>query len=147
MEKDNTWPLPKFSFEVDFADHMANIAFQEVSGMDTESQVIEYRSSNSPVFSAKMPGTNKYGSVTMKRGVFVNDNSFWSWHQEIKMNTIIRRNVLIKLLDEKGDVVMKWSLRNAWPVKVTSTDLKSDGNEVAIDTIEVAHEGITIANE
>lgn len=142
-----TWPMPKFRFEVDLGTELKGIAFQEVSGMDTETQIIEYRQSNSPLFSTvKMPGITKYGNVTMKRGIFVNDNSFWNWHQQIKMNTIKRRTVLIKLLDESGNVTMQWQLNNAWPTKITGTDLKSDGNEVAVDTIEIAHEQLIITN-
>lgn len=142
-----TWPMPKFRFEVDLGTEMTGIAFQEVSGMDVENQIIEYRKSNSTLFSTeKMPGITKYGNITMKLGVFVNDNTFWKWYDEIKMNTIKRRTVLIKLLDENGKVTMQWLLDNAWPTKITSTDLKSDGNEVAVDTLEIAHEGLTIKN-
>lgn len=143
----SAWPMPKFRFEVDFGTELKNVAFQEVSGLDVETQIIEYRNSNSPVFSTeKMPGITKYGNITMKRGIFVNDNSFWNWHSEIKMNTIKRRTVIIKLLDETGKVTMQWQLNNAWPTKITSTDLKSDGNEVAVDTIEIAHEQLIISN-
>ncbi len=142
-----TWPMPKFRFEVDLGTELKSVAFQEVSGMDVENQVIEYRKSNSPLFSTeKMPGLVKYGNVTMKRGIFVNDNTFWNWHAEIKMNLIKRRTVLIKLLDESGNVTMQWQLDNAWPTKISSTDLKSEGNEVAIDTLEIAHEQLTITN-
>lgn len=142
-----TWPMPKFRFEVDLGTQMKAVAFQEVSGMDVENQIIEYRKSNSKLFSTqKMPGITKYGNITMKRGVFVNDNTFWNWHKEISMNTVKRRTVLIKLLDEDGNVTMQWQLDNAWPTKITSTDLKSDGNEVAVDSIEIAHEQITITN-
>jgi len=145
--QDATWPLPKFRFEVDFGTQLKGIAFQEVSGMDKEVQPIEYRHSNSKLFSTiKMPGIAKYGNVTMKRGIFVNDNTFWKWMDEIKMNTIARRTVLIKLLDENGAVTMQWQLNNAWPTKITGTDLKSDGNEVAVDTIEIAHEQLVITN-
>jgi phage tail-like protein len=62
------------------------------------------------------------------------------------MNTIARVTVVIKLLDESGNVTMQWQLLNAWPTKITSTDLKSDGNEVAIDTLEIAHEQLIITN-
>jgi phage tail-like protein len=142
-----TWPLPKFRFEVDLGSQLKAVAFQEVSGMDVENQIIEYRKSNSPLFSTvKMPGITKYGNITMKRGVFLNDNTFWNWHNEIKMNIIKRRTVIIKLLDEGGKVTMQWQLLNAWPTKISSTDLKSDGNEVAVDTIEIAHEGLIITN-
>lgn len=62
------------------------------------------------------------------------------------MNTIERKTVVISLLDEGGNPTMVWTLNNAWPTKITGTDMKSDGNEVAVETIEVAHEGLTIAN-
>jgi len=141
------WPMPKFRFEVDLGTELKGVAFQEVTGMEVETQVISYRQSENPLFSAvKMPGIVKYRNVTMKRGIFVNDNLFWNWHAAIKMNTIKRRTILIRLLDESGNVTMQWSLSNAWPTKITSTDLKSDGNEVAVDTIEIAHELLTITN-
>jgi len=142
-----TWPMPKFRFEADFGAGLAGVAFQEVSGMDVDNQVTEYRQSNSPRFSTqKTPGIAKYGNITLKRGIFVNDNTFWNWHQQIKMNTITRRTVVIKLLDKNGKVTVQWNLFNAWPTKITSTDLKSDGNEVAIDTIEIAYERLTTSN-
>jgi phage tail-like protein len=147
-KENSTWPMPKFRFEVDLGPEMKGVAFQEVSGMDVENQIIEYRKSNNPLFSTeRMPGVVKYGNITMKRGVFVNDNTFWNWHKQISMNTIKRRTVVIKLLDENGDVTMQWQLDNAWPTKITSTDLKSDGNEVAVDTLEIAHEQLTITND
>lgn len=82
----------------------------------------------------------------MKKGVFANDNGFWDWYNKIKMNTIERQNVVIKLLDESGSPTMTWTLNNAWPTKISSTDLKSDANEVAVESIEIMHEGLTIAN-
>jgi phage tail-like protein len=93
-----------------------------------------------------MPGLKKSGNVTMKKGVYSGDNKFWDWFNQIKMNTIARVPVTISLLDESGDPTMVWTLANAWPTKITGTDLKSDGNEVAIETIEIAHEGLTIEN-
>ena len=143
----STWPMPKFRFEVDLGTALKGVAFQEVSGIDVGTQVIAYRASNSKLFSTeKMPGIPKYDNITMKRGVFINDNIFWNWYEEIMMNTIKRTTVLIKLLDEVGKVTMQWTLSNAWPTKVTGTDIKSDGNEVAIDTIEIAYEQISTTN-
>lgn len=141
----SVWPLPKFHFEVKWDSQV--MSFQEVSGLDTESQPIEYRHGDSPVFSTiKMPGIQKFSNVTMKKGVFKSDNSFWDWYSQIKMNTIKRVPVTISLLDEAGSPTMVWTLTNAWPTKISATDLKSDGNEVAIETIEIAHEGIAIEN-
>ena len=139
------WPIPKFHFQVKW--DSAELSFSEVSGLDIEAQPIEYRAGNSPSFSAvKMPGLKKYGNVTMKKGVFKSDNKFWDWFNQIKMNTIKRVPVTISLLDESGAPTMVWTLANAWPTKITGTDLKSDGNEAAIESIEIAHEGLTIAN-
>ncbi|WP_075187441.1 phage tail protein [Teredinibacter haidensis] len=141
----NVWPIPKFHFQVKWDSEV--LSFQEVSGLDVEAQIIEYRSGDNPVFSTvKMPGIQKSGNVTMKKGVFKSDNKFWDWFNTIKMNTIARIPVTISLLDETGAPTMVWVLANAWPTKITGTDLKSDGNEAAIETIEIAHEGITIAN-
>jgi phage tail-like protein len=143
--QDNIWPLPKFYFAVELGEDKS-LSFQEVSGLDTETQIIEYRHGNSSVFSPiKMPGLAKVGNVTLKKGVFVNDNKFWDWYNEIKMNTIKRRTIIINLLDETGSPKMSWNLTNAWPTKITGTDLKSDGNEVAVETIEVAYEVLTIS--
>ncbi len=148
-QSDTVWPMPKFHFEVKWDGGTGAgmvSAFQEVSGLDLEAQPIEYRAGNSPVFSTiKMPGLIKSGNVTLKKGIFKGDNKFYEWYSKIKMNTIARTAVTINLLDESGAPVMSWKLKNAWPTKVTGTDLKSDSNEVAVETIELAHEGLEIA--
>ncbi len=142
----NVWPMPKFYFEVKWDSEV--MSFQEVSGLDIEAQPIEYRHGDEPEFSAiQMPEIKSAGNVTLKEGVFKSDNKFWDWYSQIKMNTIKRVPVTISLLDESGSPTMIWTLLNAWPTKITGTDLKSDTNEVAIETIEIAHEGITIANQ
>jgi phage tail-like protein len=142
----NLWPIPKFKLKVQWDD--LEVAFQEVSGLDIEAQPIEYRHGNSPGYSVlKMPGLKKYSDVTMKKGVFKGDNKFWDWFNQINMNTIARKSVTITLLTEGDTVAMVWKLTNAFPTKITSTDLKSQGNEAAIETIVIAHEGLTIENK
>ncbi len=144
--QDSNWPLPKFYFKVDFGS-TKDIPFQEVSGLEVTAQPIEYRHGNSPVFSTiKMPGIVKNNNVTLKKGIFAKDNTFFDWYNKIKMNTIERQNVVIKLCDEEGNPTMTWTLANAWPTKISSTDLNSEGNDVAVETIEISHEGLTIAN-
>jgi phage tail-like protein len=143
--QDKVWPLPKFHFSVSIDGKVA--PFQEVSGLDTETQIIEYRAGDSKIFSTiKMPGIKKFGNITLKKGIFAKDNAFWDWYKTIAMNTIKRVPVTIALLDQAGATTMVWTLSNAWPTKITGTDLKSDGNEVAVETIEIAHEGLEIAN-
>jgi phage tail-like protein len=141
----NVWPMPKFYFQVKWDSEV--MSFQEISGLDIQSEEIKYRHGDSPEFSViKMPGLKKVGNVTMKKGIFKSDNKFWDWFNKIKMNTIKRIPVTISLLDESGAPTMVWTLANAWPTKITGTDLKSEGNEVAIESIEIVHEGLTIAN-
>ena len=141
----NNWPLPKFHFKVEWDKEV--MSFQEVSGLDVQSEEIKYRKGDSPVFSpVKMPGLKKYGNVTMKKGIFKSDNKFWDWLNQIKMNTIARKSITISLLDEAGAPTMVWTLANAWPTKITGTDMKAEGNEVSVESIEIVHEGLTLAN-
>ena len=142
-QQGSTWPLPKFNFLVHLGDDL-DVKFLEVSGLG-ETPVIEYRHGDSKTFyPIKMPGLGKVGNVTMRKGIFANDQKFWQWFSGIKMNTIARRTVVIDLLDETGTPKMVWTLHNAWPTKITSTDLKSENNEVAVETLELAFETLEV---
>jgi phage tail-like protein len=144
-QRGNVWPLPRFHFQVSWGAQV--LTFQEASGLETESQTIEYRHGDNRAFSPiKMPDIKKYSNVTLKKGVFKSDNNFWDWFNQIKMNTVKRETITISLLDEAGAPTMVWTLANAWPTKITGTDLKAEGNEVAVETIEIAYEGLTIQN-
>jgi len=141
------YPMPKFHFSVEWAPG-TRIGFTEVTGLTMESDVIEYREGSSPEFhKTKMPGMQKLSNITLKRGTFQGDIEFNEWMETISMNTVQRRDVTIKLLNEQHQPVITWQVKNAWPVKVQSTDLKADGNEVAIETMEIAHEGIKISKQ
>lgn len=140
------YPLPKFHFQVQWGG--ARIGFTEISGLDVETEVIEYRDGALPEFSKmKIPGMQKFANVTMKRGVFKSDNDYFNWWNTVSLNTIERRDVIVSLLNEAHEPVMVWKIKNAWPAKIGSTDLKSDGNEIAIESIELAHDGLSIQNE
>ncbi len=140
------YPIPKFHFQVEWGG--AKIGFTEVSGLEVETEVIEYRDGASPEYNKlKMPGMQKYANITLKRGTFVADNEMYTWWNTVKLNTIERRDITISLLNEEHEPVVVWKVKNAWPTKVQSTDLKADGNEVAIETMELVHEGLTIQNE
>ena len=140
------YPIPKFHFRVEWGG--TRIGFTEVTGLEVSTDLIEYRDGASLEYSKiKMPGMQKYGNLTLKRGTFASDNDFYKWWNTHALNTIERRDITISLLNESHNPVVVWKVKNAWPVKVTSTDLKADGNEAAIETLEVAHEGLTIQNE
>lgn len=140
------YPLSKFHFQVDWGG--TRIGFTEVTGLDVETEVIEYRDGASPEYSKrKIPGMRKYGNITLKRGIFASDNDYFDWFNTVTLNRIERRDVTVSLLNEEHQPVMVWQVKNAWPAKITSTDLKADGNEIAIETMEVAHDGLTIVND
>jgi phage tail-like protein len=140
-----TWPLPKFYFSVTFSNGVT-ASFQEVTGLETETKIIEYRHGDNSVFSPiKMPGLARVGNVTMRKGIFAGDTTFWTWYDQIVMNTIARTTVVVNLLDQTGAPKYTWTLNMAWPTKLTGTDLKSEGNEVAIEGMEIAFETMVIS--
>jgi phage tail-like protein len=140
-----TYPIPKFHFQVDWGG--TRIGFTEVTGLTIENEVIEYREGSSPEYNkVKMPGLHKFGNITLKRGIFASDNEYFAWLNTVKLNTIERRDVTIKLLNEEHEPVVVYKVKAAWPVKIQAPDLKSDANEVAIESIELAHEGLVIDN-
>jgi phage tail-like protein len=138
------WPKPTFYFTADFGNGLtAN--FQEVSGLDSETKPIEYRHGNDPVFyPIEMPGIGRVGNVTMHRGIFVNNSNFQDLNNQVKLKTVKPGIIVMKLLDEAGATKMTWTLNNARPIKVIGPDLKSDGNEIAVDAIEIAYETLVI---
>jgi phage tail-like protein len=138
------YPQPSFRFRVDW-DGATDMQCSEVSGLDVELDEMEYRYGSSPQFSTtKMSGLRKSSNITIKKGVFKKDNRFFTWLNEVKMNVPVRKTVTIQLLDEEGNTVMSWKLINAWPKKVSSPDLKADSSDVAVEQIEIVHEGVTI---
>ena len=137
------YPLPGYHFNVEWGG--TRLGFEEVSGLKIEYQIIEYREGNSPEFSAtKMPGIPKYSNITLKRGILPGDNEFFDWLKTIRLNQVERRDLVISLLNENHEPAMVWKAKNAFPVRIEGPVLKATGNEVAIETLEVAHEGLTI---
>jgi len=138
------YPLPKFHFEVEWGG--AKLGFTEVTGLDKQIEVIEYREGTSLTFSkVKMPGLQKFSNVTMKRGTFTGQTDFYDWLQTVDaLGNTQRRDLTVKLLNETHQPVFTWKILNAFPVKVQASDLKADGNEIAIETIEIAHEGLSL---
>ncbi|MBL7818446.1 MAG: phage tail protein [Saprospiraceae bacterium] len=142
------YPLPKFHFKVDWGG--TNIGFTEVTGLTVETEVIEYRHGAAPEYNkTKQPGLQKYGNITMKRGTFESDNEYYAWWDQTKLfeekGAKFRRDLTVSLLNEKHEPIATWKIKQAWPTKVQYADLKADANEVAIESIELAHEGVTVS--
>jgi phage tail-like protein len=111
LQAQNNWPNPKFHFLVTMGG--LEFSFEEVSGLDIESQPIEYRAGNGKTFSTvKMPGTKKYGNVTIKKGIANHD--FTELLAKAKANIINRETIIVKLMNENVEPTMTWTLKNAF---------------------------------
>ena len=138
------YPIPRFHFQVDWGG--AKISFTEVTGLVMEREKIEYRHSDSKDFNKiSMPGMVKNSNITLKRGKFEGDFDYNTWLDEIANERVEkRRDLTIRLLNEKHVPVAAWTAARCFPVKVTAPDLKSDANEIAVESIEIAHEGLKL---
>jgi len=153
MATKGDYPLPKFHFQIEWGENL-KIGFTEASGLDFETEVIEYREGNSKKYNkSKQPGLTKFANVTLKRGTFEGNFEYYKeWRKTVlfqegnKTGSQYRRTVTLKLLNENHEPIITWKLLNAWPSKIQSTDLKADANEVAIETMELVHEGLEIMN-
>ena len=140
-----TYPLPSFHFQVEWGGD--RIGFTEASGLKVAKDVIEYREGTDPGYTKmKMPGMNNWGNITFKRGIIPADNNFFEWLNETKMHVPERRDLTVSLLNEEHAPVMTWKIKSCWPVSVDAPTLNSTANEAAIESLELAHEGITIEN-
>jgi phage tail-like protein len=136
-------PYRGFNFEVDFGDQTI-AAFTEVSGLTDDGDAVDYREGTDKVNHVrKLTGLRKFPQVVLKRG-YTKNNKLWQWVAAIAGGTPDRRNGTIVLLDEARQPVLRWRIRAAWPVKIEGPMLKASGNEVAVESVELAHEGLTL---
>lgn len=136
-------PLPVFHFDVDWGEE--KMVFAEVSGLTMEAQAIEYRHGRQlDAIPIQIPGLKKFSNITLKRGVTKGKNHYFNWINSVTLNKVTRRDVTISMLDENDDPVVTWNVTNAWPVKIEGPGLKATGNEVAIESMELVHEGFTV---
>ena len=138
-QQGSIWPLPKFYFSLQLGDGI-EAKFQEVNGLQTEVEPSEFRHLDHP----KISGVFKSTDVTLRRGVVARDSDLWNWLKEVNANTPKRRTVTVSLNEATGKRPRVWRLKNAWPKKIAVNDFKAEGNEVAIETLELAHEGIDL---
>lgn len=140
VQRDNPYPNYNFAVDIGTGD---TIGFSEVDLPAGEIEMIEYREGNEISRTRKLPGLVKYPNVTMKRGITGNLELF-DWWKAVRDGQLVRRNVTITLLDEQRQAVQTWRLRDAWPAKIEAGPLNAQGNDVAIETLELAHEGFEI---
>lgn len=139
----NQYPLTKFHFRVEWGGQ--NGSFQEVTGLAGEIKSVTYRSGDDKSFiKQQIPGMKSFGALTLKRGTFPNDIEFFKWWNSSPPE---RRDLVIQLLNTNHNPVMTWKIIRAFPTKVNATDLNANNDEVAIESIELVHEGIEMIEQ
>ena len=133
-------PYKAFNFIVEI-DGIARAGFSEVSGLESETTVIEYRVGGERNAVRKLPGLTKYANIVLRRGV-TQDAELSNWRKTVEDGQVDRRNGSIILRDDDGNDVVRWNFFNGWISKWEGPALNASKNEVAIETIEIAHEGL-----
>lgn len=137
-----TDPYGAFNFLVEI-DGLTVAGFSECSGLSSETAVIEYREGSDPSHVRKLIGLRKFTNIVLKRGLTAN-RDLWQWHQSTARGTPDRRSGAIVLLDDERNAVARFRFVEGWIAKWVGPSLKASGNEIAIETIEIVHEGLEL---
>jgi phage tail-like protein len=137
-------PYKGYSFRVEI-EGLQSSAFREVSGLAAETAVIEYRVGTDPVGHVrKLPGLTRHPNLVLRRGVTQN-RELWEWHARIRNGEADRRDGAVFLLDDTGVEVVRWNFFHGWVAKIEGPELNATANEVAIETVEIAHDRLELA--
>lgn len=134
-------PYGKFRYKVEI-DGLEAGGFSEASGFDASIDVIEYREGDMVQTPMKLPGLKKYGNITLKQGV-ADSMVMYEWMIAGVEGEVERKTITITILDETETATASWQVINAWPAKYTAPDFNATSSEIAIESIEIAHEGMT----
>jgi len=131
-----------FQFMVEI-DGVSQARFQEVGGVDATTDVVDYREGGDLLGVRKLPGQTKHSNLSLKRG-YTDDQQLWTWYEDVMTGRTerIRRNISVVQLDMAGQEVFRWNLFQAFPVKYTAPSFNAKGNDLAIETLELAYERI-----
>jgi phage tail-like protein len=134
-------PYAQYNFSVDFGG--AGTAFHTVVLPVSWAEVIEYREGGDPLTVRKLAGLRKFSNMILKRGL-TQSTDLYDWWRQTMIGSILRRDVVVTLLDENGQAVKRWVARGAWPVRYEGPRLNAEGNDVAMETLELTVEGFEL---
>jgi phage tail-like protein len=134
-------PFRNFNFTVDFGGQ-AVAGFSEVVLPAAFADVVEYREGGD-LHARKLPGRTHFSNLILKRGI-TTSNELYQWWRTVENGQAERRDVQVTLLDEARNAVKRWRFHNAWPARFESPALDARGNDVVIETLEIAVEGMEI---
>ena len=139
------WPIPKFHFSVTSDGVGGEVGFQEVSGLKLSTEFIEYRAGNDQTYiKQRIPGLKSFENITLKKGMYSGDTALYEWFADVQTNVERREDITISLLSEEHEPLMTWTITRCFPISITFPDLNGEANEIAIEELEIAHEGITL---
>ncbi|HEX8243619.1 MAG TPA: phage tail protein [Longimicrobium sp.] len=140
MSGERAFPYVSYKFLVEIESSVA-ASFSEASGIQVETEVEEYQEGGVNGFRHRLAKGSKYGTLVLKRGL-VHDDALWKWHKDVVDGKVQRKNVSLILWNtETSDQAWRWTFRSAFPVKWAGPDLKGDANTVAVETLELVHDG------
>ena len=133
-------PYSSFNFLVEI-DGISRAAFREVSGLDSTIDVTEYREGGENTTPRKLAGMTKYSNIQLRWGM-TDDMELYEWHRRAVRGELERKTGSIVLLDRRGEETARWNFVRAWPSKYTAPDFNAEGSEIAIESLELVHEGL-----
>lgn len=136
-------PFRAYNFLVEI-DGITRAGFRECSGLDTTQDPIDYREGGEALHVRKLPGLVKFSAISLKRGI-TDDPELWEWRKKAMEGKVERKNGSIILLDDTGAEKLRWNFVHGWPSKWSGPTFNATGNEVAIESLEIAHEGVAKA--
>jgi phage tail-like protein len=143
MPTTRTDPYNGYNFSVEI-DGISAAGFKSVSGLDATVATVTYREGTDVGLNSRpLPGLVTYSNIVLSRGITL-DRSLWDWHSGIVNGTLTRKNVSVVLLDNTGTEKIRWNLANCWPTKWSGANLDASSDAIAIETLELAHEGIEV---
>jgi phage tail-like protein len=138
-----TDPFSGYNFRVEI-DGITRAGFKSCAGLDTSQPATDYREgTDRSLFMRKLPGLVSASDISLSRGI-TTDSELWEWHKRAVNGAIDRRNMSIVLMDDAGNDIIRWNLRNCWPVKWGGPSFDATSNEVAIESLDITHEGLEV---
>ena len=136
-------PMSGYNFRVEI-DGITRAGFKDCSGLEASQEAGTYREgTDRGLTMRKIPGLITYGDITLSRGI-TTDSELWTWRRTIMGGLPDRRNLSIVVMNDQGEDVIRWNVRNAWPTKWTGPSLDASSDEVAVETLELTHEGFEV---
>lgn len=139
-ERKDPYRNSRFLLEID---GITQAGFSDVTIPDISTDPVEYREGNEDTTVRKLPGLTKYGNLTLKWGI-TDSLELFNWRKLVTQGKMgdARKNIAIVLMDEEGNAAARWEFKETWPIKYDTPDLSAKGNDIAIETLEIAHEGM-----